>query len=124
MLVNDLRKLLQSRLNTISGLSSGRAKPDDVIEEDEIYYGYELTTSAENYGLEYQYSELSITLTGRLVSKNKSVATMDSYANQIAEVLKELRFRYTIQDVTEYDKINKVIINGHTSLNEVNNYLR
>ena len=124
MLVNDLRKLLQSKLNTISGLSSGRAKPDDVIEEDEIYYGYELTTSAENYGLEYQYSELSITLTGRLVSKNKSLATMDSYANQIAEVLKELRFRYTIQDVTEYDKINKVIINGHTSLNEVNNYLR
>lgn len=124
MLVNDLRKLLQSKLNTISGLSSGRAKPDDVIEEDEIYYGYELTTSAENYGLEYQYSELSITLTGRLVSKNKSLATMDSYANQIAEVLKELRFRYTIQDVTEYDKINKVLINGHTSLNEVNNYLR
>ena len=124
MLVNDLRKLLQSKLNTISGLSSGRAKPDDVIEEDEIYYGYELTTSAENYGLEYQYSELSITLTGRLVSKNKSLATMDSYANQIAEVLKELRFRYIIQDVTEYDKINKVLINGHTSLNEVNNYLR
>jgi hypothetical protein len=124
MLVNDLRKLLQSKLNTISGLSSGRAKPDDVIEEDEIYYGYELTTSAENYGLEYQYSELSITLTGRLVSKNKSLATIDSYANQIAEVLKELRFRYTIQDVTEYDKINKVLINGHTSLNEVNNYLR
>ena len=71
-----------------------------------------------------RFSEISITLTGRLVSKNKSVAVMDSYANQIAEVLKSLRFRYTIQDVTEYDKINKLIINGHTSLNEVNNYLR
>ena len=123
-MVNDLRKLLQSRLSEIEGLSSGKAKPDDVIEEDEIYYGYELTASAEDYGLEYQFSEISITLTGRLVSKNKSVAVMDSYANQIAEVLKSLRFRYTIQDVTEYDKINKLIINGHTSLNEVNNYLR
>ena len=123
-MVNDLRKLLQSRLSEIKGLSSGKAKPDDVIEEDEIYYGYELTTSAEDYGLEYQFTEMSITLTGRLVSKNKSVAVMDSYANQIAEVLKSLRFRYTIQDVTEYDKINKLIINGHTSLNEVNNYLR
>lgn len=49
---------------------------------------------------------------------------MDSYANQIAQVLKDLRFRYTIQDVTEYNKINKVLINGHTSLNEINNYLR
>ena len=123
-MVNDLRKLLQSRLSEIEGLSSGKAKPDDVIEEDEIYYGYELTTSAEDYGLEYQFTEISITLTGRLVSKNKSVAVMDPYANQIADVLKSLRFRYSIQDVTEYDKINKLIINGHTSLNEVNNYLR
>ena len=123
-MVNDLRKLLQSRLSKIEGLSSGKAKPDDVIEENEIYYGYELTTLAENYGLEYQFSEISITLTGRLVSKNKSLATMDSYANQIAQVLKDLRFRYTIQDVTEYNKINKVLINGHTSLNEINNYLR
>ena len=123
-MVNNLRKLLQSRLSEIEGLSSGKAKPDDVIEEDEIYYSYELTTSAENYGLEYQFSEISITLTGRLVSKNKSLATMDSYANQIAQVLKDLRFRYTIQDVTEYNRINKVLINGHTSLNEINNYLR
>ena len=123
-MVNDLRKLLQSRLSKIEGLSSGKAKPDDVIEENEIYYDYELTTSAENYGLEYQYSEFSITLTGRLVSKNKSLAIMDSYANKIAQVLKDLRFRYTIQDVTEYNKINKVLINGHTSLNEINNYLR
>ena len=123
-MVNNLRKLLQSKLSNIQGLTSGRAKPDDVVEEDEVYYGYELTTSADNYGLEYKYSELSITLTGRLVSKNKSLAVMDSYASQIAEVLKELRFRYTIQDVTQYDNINKVIINGSTSLNEVNNYLR
>lgn len=123
-MVNNLRKLLQSKLSNIQGLTSGRAKPDDVVEEDEVYYGYELTTSADNYGLEYKYSELSITLTGRLVSKNKSLAVMDSYASQIAEVLKELRFRYTIQDVTQYDTVNKVIINGSTSLNEVNNYLR
>ena len=43
-MVNDLRKLLQSRLSEIEGLASGKAKPDDVREEDEIYYGYELTT--------------------------------------------------------------------------------
>lgn len=123
-MVNNLRKLLKSKLSNIQGLTSGRAKPDDVVEEDEVYYGYELTASADDYGLEYKYSELSITLTGRLVSKNKSLAVMDSYASQIAEVLKELRFRYTIQDVTQYDTVNKVIINGSTSLNEVNNYLR
>lgn len=123
-MINELRKLLQTNLTAIEGLSSGRAKADDVIEEDEIYYGYELTYSVDNSSLGYEYNEYSITLTGRLVSKNKSLAEMDAMANSIAEVLKELRFKYTIQDVTQYDKVNKLIINGRTSMNEVNGLLR
>lgn len=123
-MVNNLRKLLQSELKAIEGLTSGKAKPDDVVEEDEVYFGYELTTSVNDYGIEYQFSDFSITLTGRLVSKNKSLSTMDDYSEKIGEVLKKLRFKYTIQDVTQYDRINKMIINGRTSLNEVNNNLR
>lgn len=123
-MIDNLRKLLQSELKAIEGLTSGKARPDDVIEEDEVYFGYELTTSVNDYGLEYQFSDLSVTLTGRLVSKNKSLSIMDEYSQKIAEILKKLRFKYTIQDVTQYDKINKMIINGRTSLNEVNNNLR
>jgi hypothetical protein len=123
-MINDLRKLLQSELKSIEGLSSGKARPDDVIEENEIYFGYELTTSVNDYGMEYEYSDLSIVLTGRLVSKNKSLSNMDEYSEKIAGILKKLRFKYTIQDVTQYDKINKMIINGRTSLNEINNKLR
>ena len=122
--MNDLRKLLQSKLSLIEGLSSGKAKPDDVIEEDEIYFGYELTTKTNNYGIEYEFTDMTITLTGRLVSKNKSIAVMDAYTTAITGVLKELRFRYTVQDVTNYDYINKVVINGYTSLNEIDNKLR
>lgn len=123
-MINDLRKLLQSELKSIEGLSSGKARPDDVIEENEIYFGYELTTSVNDYGMEYEYSDLSVVLTGRLVSKNKSLSNMDEYSEKIAGILKKLRFKYTIQDVTQYDKINKMIINGRTSLNEINNKLR
>lgn len=123
-MINDLRKLLQSELKSIEGLNSGKARPDDVIEENEIYFGYELTTSVNDYGMEYEYSDLSIVLTGRLVSKNKSLSNMDEYSEKIAGILKKLRFKYTIQDVTQYDKINKMIINGRTSLNEINNKLR
>ena len=123
-MIDNLRKLLQSELKAIEGLTSGKARPDDIIEEDEVYFGYELTTSVNDYGLEYQFSDLSITLTGRLVSKNKSLSIMDEYSQKIAEILKKLRFKYTIQDVTQYDRINKMIINGRTSLNEVNNNLR
>lgn len=123
-MIENLRTLLYSKLTEIEGLSCGRAKPDDVVEENEIYYGYELTTTANDYGLEYEFTDMSITLTGRLVSKNQSLATMDLYSQKIIKVLKDLRFRYTVQDVTEYDKVNKVIINGYTSLSEINNYLR
>ena len=123
-MINDLRKLLQTKLQEIEGLNSGRAKPDNVIKENEIYYGYELTTTVDESNLEYEYNELSITLTGRLVSKNKSLSVMDDYANKIAKVLKALRFKYTIQDVTEFSDLNKMIINGRTSINEINNKLR
>lgn len=123
-MVNDLRKLLQTRLSAIEGLSSGRAKADDVIEENEIYYGYELTYSVDGSDKDYTYDEYSITLTGRLVSKNKSIAVMDNMANEIAKVLKSLNIKYTIQDVTQYDKINKLIINGRCSMNTINYELR
>jgi hypothetical protein len=123
-MINDLRKLLQTRLSAIEGLSSGRAKADDVIEENEIYYGYELTYSVEGSDQGYDYNEYNITLTGRLVSKNKSIAVMDAMANEIAKVLLDLRFKYTIQDVTQYDKINKLIINGRTNMNTIDYKLR
>ena len=86
-MINELRKLLQTNLKTIQGLSCGRAKADDVIEEDEIYYGYELTYSVDNSSLGYEYNEYSITLTGRLVSKNKSW-----YRNEI--VCKEAKLKH------------------------------
>lgn len=123
-MINDLRKTLQTELSTITGLSSGRAKADDVIEEDEIYYGYELTYTLNESDKDYTYDEYSITLTGRLVSKNKTLATMDAMADEIAKVLKSLNIKYTIQDVTQYDKINKLIINGRCSMNTINYELR
>lgn len=123
-MVNELRCILQSRLNEIENLSSGRPKADDVIEEDEIYYGYELTYHVDHSDQGYNFNEYTITLTGRLVSKNKSISTMDDVANKIATVLNDLRFRYTIQDVTQYDKVNKMIINGVVNMNTTDYQLR
>ncbi len=123
-MINDLRKTLQSKLKQIENLNCGKPKTDDVVEDNEIYYGYELTYSVNSSDLGYQYNDYSITLTGRLVSKNKSIAVMDEIAQEIAQVLKELRFKYTIQDVTEYNTTKKLIINGTTSMDEVNYNLR
>ena len=123
-MINDLRKTLQSRLEQIENLNCGIPKTDDLVEENEIFYGYELTYSVNSSDLGYQYNDYSITLTGRLVSKNKSLAIMDHMAQEIAKVLRDLRFKYTIQDVTEYSTTKKLIINGTTSMDEVNYNLR
>lgn len=123
-MINDLRKILQSKLEQIENLNSGTPKTDDLVEENEIFYGYELTYSVNSSDLGYQYNDYSITLTGRLVSKNKSLAIMDHMAQEIAKVLRDLRFKYTIQDVTEYSTTKKLIINGTTSMDEVNYNLR
>ena len=123
-MINDLRKILQSRLEQIENLNCGTPKTDDLVEENEIFYGYELTYSVNSSDLGYQYNDYSITLTGRLVSKNKSLAIMDHTAQEIAQVLRDLRFKYTIQDVTEYSTTKKLIINGTTSMDEVNYNLR
>ena len=123
-MINDLKTILQTRLSEIEGLSSGISKPDEVIQEDEIYYGYEITYKSSNNSVDYSTTDYAITITGRLVSKNKSLSVMDEYSQKIANVLKDLRFDYTIQDVTSYDNIKKKIINGSASMNDATYFIR
>ena len=123
-MINELKTILQTKLSAIEGLGSGIAKPDDIIQEDEIYYGYEITYKSSNNSVDYSTTDYAITITGRLVSKNKSLSIMDDYSQKIANVLKELRFDYTIQDVTSYDNIKKKIINGSASMNDATYFIR
>lgn len=123
-MVNDLKNTLQTKLSQIEGLTSGIARPDEVIQEDEIYYGYEITYKSSNDSLDYSTTDYSIVLTGRLVSKNKTLSEMDRISQEIANVLKSLRFNYTLQDVTSYDNIKKKIINGSASMNDATYFIR
>lgn len=123
-MVNELKNILESKFSEITGLTSGIAKPDDIVEDDEIYYGYELTYASHNSSVDYSTTDYSITITGRLVAKNKSLATMDNYAAQICNVLKNLRFNTTVQDVTKYNNICKKIINGSAQMDDATGFIR
>lgn len=123
-MINELKVILQEELSSIDGLSSGPAKPDDVIQTDEIYYGYELTYNMQSSTVDYEFSEYNITITGRLVAKDRKLSIMDDYATKIAGVLKRLRFRYTIQDVQIENTICKKIINGSARMNDATYYIR
>lgn len=123
-MINELKVILQTKLHEITGLTSGPAKPDDIVQENEIYYGYELTYKSQTNSVDYSTTDYNITITGRLVSKDKSLSTMDEYGEAISNVLKDLRFNYTLQDVTSYDNIKKKIINGTASMNDATCFIR
>ena len=123
-MIDQLKVLLQERLTEIEGLGSGVSKLDDVIENGEIYYGYELTYQMTSSTVDYSFSEFDISITGRLVGRNVNLSTMDEYSEKIAKVLKDMRFRYTIQDVIREGEISKKIINGHSYMNESTYLLR
>ena len=123
-MIDQLKVLLQKELTEIEGLGSGVSKLDDVIENGEIYYGYEITYQMSSSTVDYSFSEFDISITGRLVGRNVNLSTMDEYSEKIAKVLKDFRFRYTIQDVIKEGEISKKIINGHSYMNESNYLLR
>lgn len=123
-MINELKKILQLKLHEITGLTSGPAKPDDIVQNDEIYYGYEITYRSKSNSVDYSTTDYDITITGRLVSKNKSMSVMDEYGESIANVLKDLRFNYVLQDITSYDNIKKKIINGSASMNDATYFIR
>lgn len=123
-MIDQLKVELQEALSTITGLGSGVSKLDDVIENGEVYYGYEVTYQMTSSTIDYSFSDYNITITGRLVGRGVTLSTMDDYSQKIANVLKSFRFRYTIQDVVREGEISKKIINGHASMNEATYYIR
>ncbi len=123
-MIEQLKIDLQTALSAIEGLGSGVSKLDDIVENNEIYYGYEVTYQMSNSTIDYSFSDYDITITGRLVGRNVNLSTMDDYSEKIANVLKSFRFRYTIQDVIRDGEISKKIINGHASMNEATYQLR
>ena len=123
-MIDQLKVLLQSKLSEIEGLGSGVSKLDDVIENGEIYYGYEITYQTSSSTVDYSFSNYNITITGRLVGRNINLATMDLYSQKIANVLRYFNFKYTIQDVIKEGEISKKIINGHASMDEATYFIR
>ena len=76
-MIEQLKIDLQTALSAIEGLGSGVSKLDDIVENNEIYYGYEVTYQMSNSTIDYSFSDYDITITGRLVGRNVNLSTMD-----------------------------------------------
>lgn len=97
-LINNLRVMIQSKLNEIEGLESGLIVSQDLVETGRYYFGYDIRTSLNKRDLSYDNEQYTISLVGYLSTKGGTQKEFDDYLDAICEKLGELRFRPTTQD--------------------------
>lgn len=97
-LVNNIRRMIQSKLNEIEGLEAGIIVAQDLVEEGRYYFGYDVRTSLNKRDLSYDNEQYTISIVGYLSTKGGTLADFDKYLDAICDKLGELRFRPTTQD--------------------------
>ena len=96
--VNNIRRLVQSKLTEIEGLDTGIIVAQDLVEEGRYYFGYDIRTSLNKRDLSYDNEQYTISIIGYLSTKGGTQKQFDDYLDAICEKLGELRFRPTTQD--------------------------
>ena len=97
-LVNNLRRIIQAKLNEIEGLDAGIIVAQDMVETGRYYFGYDIRTSLNRRDLSYDNEQYTVSLVGYLSTKGGTLADFDKYLDAICDKLGELRFRPTTQD--------------------------
>lgn len=121
-----MRTLIQSKLNELENIESGEMIPDDIIEDNVIYFGYQLTKSYINNDFDKNHT-YRVNLTGyisrRIQAEENTTQIVDEAAEDIVDKLEELNFRCNIEDVSIENNIRKLRITGYVDYNEINNKL-
>lgn len=97
-LVNNIRRLVQAKLNEIEGLEAGIIVAQDLVEEGRYYFGYDIRTSLNHRDLSYDNEQYTVSVIGYLSTKGGTQKQFDDYLDAICDKLGELRFRPTTQD--------------------------
>lgn len=122
--MEEIRKMIQAKLEEIPSVNSGVPIPDGMVEEGETYFGYELQEVYLGSDFDRRYT-YDLYLTGRLVRKEdreeNTLSTMDSALSLIRSKLKELNFKTSYNDVSFEDGIRKYLVKANVRYNEANN---
>lgn len=97
-LVNNIRRMIQAKLNEIEGLEAGIIVAQSMVEEGRYYFGYDIRTSLNRRDLSYDNEQYTISIVGYLSTKGGTLADFDAKLDAICDKLGELRFRPTTQD--------------------------
>ena len=125
-LVNNIRRMIQSKLNEIEGLEAGIIVAQDMVEEGRYYFGYDIRTSLNKRDLSYDNEQYTISLVGYLSTKGGTLADFDAKLDAICDKLGELRFRPTTQDspMTPDTGYRECMITAYAQANTLDRALR
>ncbi|MBR2492002.1 MAG: hypothetical protein IKB64_00860 [Paludibacteraceae bacterium] len=125
-LVNNIRRMVQSKLNEIEGLEAGIIVAQDMVEEGRYYFGYDIRTSLNKRDLSYDNEQYTISLVGYLSTKGGALADFDKYLDAICDKLGELRFRPTTQDspIAPDTGYRECMLTAYAQLNTLEKTLR
>ena len=125
-LVNNLRRMIQSKLTEIEGLECGIIVAQDMVETGRYYFGYDVRTSLNQRDLSYDNEQYTVSIVGYLSTKGGTQKEFDDYLDAICEKLGELRFRPTTQDspITPDTGYRECMFTAYAQLNTLEKTLR
>lgn len=125
-LINQVRRLVQSKLTEIEGLEAGVIVSQDMVEEGRYYFGYDVRTSLNHRDLSYDNEQYTVSIIGYLSTKGDTQKRFDEYLDAICDKLGELRLRPTTQDspITPDTGYRECMLTAYAQLNTLEKTLR
>lgn len=124
--MNDLRVLIQQTLETVATIDSGIPLADDMVEDNQTYFGYQLMETYIDSDYDKNYS-MQVTIIGQLERKanasENTVLILDNALEELINALKSINFKCTYQDVTFDNNIRKISVTGVVRYNQINHFL-
>ena len=121
--MDELRSLIQTRLEEIQDLEVSSEVPDDIIETDKTYFSYTLQKNYQGSDLNKNFT-YEIFLEGFIKRKEtteeNTLQIVDNFQDEIEEKLKELNIKTSFRDVSVLDNIRKIRVFGTVRYNEIN----
>ena len=124
--MNELRNLIQARLEEIQNLEVTPEIPDDILEKSKTYFSYTLQKAytGSDTGKNYTYRVNLLGYIKRLQNDTENtLEIVDEISTEIKEKLKELNIHTDFYDVSVIDGIRKIQVRGECMYNEINNGL-
>jgi hypothetical protein len=124
--INQIRRLVQAKLNEIDGLEAGIIVSQDMVEEGRYYFGYDVRTSLNRRDLSYDNEQYTVSIIGYLSTKGGTQKQFDDYLDAICNKLGELRLRPTTQDspITPDAGYRECMLTAYAQLNTLEKTLR